>query len=141
MAFSSDRASGLFFFFSGLLSYFYVIPTFVETADSGSLHPDTFPNALSLLIAVCGLIVVVKPTRHRLHNPRDMLMSSIYFGLICLALLAMSLVGYVAVSPFLALALMLLIGERRWLWLVAGVVIMPTVIWFIVEVLLERGLP
>lgn len=141
MAFLPDRASGLFFFIAGLLSYNYVIPTFVESANTGSLHPDTFPNALSLLIAICGLILAVNPTNHRLHNTRDMLMSAVYFSLICTALLAMTFLGYVVVSPFLALLLMLLIGERRVLWLICGVAVMPTSIWFIVEVLLERGLP
>ncbi|AUQ52482.1 Tripartite tricarboxylate transporter TctB family protein (plasmid) [Phaeobacter inhibens] len=141
MAFSSDRVSGLFFFIAGLLCYFYVIPTFVESANSGSLHPDTFPNALSLLIAICGIILAVNPTNHRLHSTRDMLMSAVYFSLICAALFAMTFFGYVVVSPFLAILLMLLIGERRPVWLFSGVVIMPATIWFIVEVLLERGLP
>lgn len=141
MVLSADRASGFFFFIVATITYFYVIPTFVETADSGSIHPDTFPNALSLLIAICGLILAVKPTKHRLHSGRDMVMSGVYFTVICACLYAMTFFGYVVVSPFMALILMLLIGERRPTWLIVGVVVMPTIIWLIVEVLLERGLP
>lgn len=141
MTISADRASGLFFFIAATLCYFYVIPTFVEPADSGSIHPDTFPNAISILVAICGLLLAVKPTKYRLHSTRDMVMSGVYFALICSSLYAMTFFGYLAVSPFLALVLMLLIGERRRFWLFAGAVIMPTIIWLIVEVLLERGLP
>ncbi len=141
MAFSADRASGLFFFISGIILYLYVIPIFVEVADSGAIQPDTFPNALSIMIAVSGIILAIKPTNHRLHSTRDMMMSGMYFTVICLNLYAMTFFGYVLVSPFLALILMLLIGERRPLWLGSGVLAIPTLIWLIVEVLLGRGLP
>lgn len=141
MSFSADRASGLFFFILGTLFYLYVIPTFVESVDSGSIHPNTFPNALCIMIALCGLVLVVKPTSHHVHSVSDMAMSAVYFSVICASLYAMTFFGYVEVSPFLALVLMLLIGERRPLWLFCGVAVMPTLIWFLVEVVLERGLP
>ncbi|MCJ7871287.1 tripartite tricarboxylate transporter TctB family protein [Phaeobacter sp. J2-8] len=141
MPLSADRISGLFFFFAGLIFYLYVIPTFVEEVSSGSLHPDTLPNALSLLIATCGLVVAAKPTKHELHGARELFMAAVYFVLVWISLFAMTFFGYAVVSPVLALILMLLIGERWPGWLFSGAVIMPALIWFLVEIVLERGLP
>jgi putative tricarboxylic transport membrane protein len=141
MMLSADRATGLFFFVAGLVCYFMIIPNYVETADSGSLHPDTFPNALSILIAICGVILALKPTNHRVHSVREMAMTAVYFAILCASVYAMTFFGYVFVSPVLALVLMLLIGERRPLWLFSGVVVTPALIWWLIEIVLERGLP
>ena len=141
MPLSADRASGLFFFVAGTAFYLFVIPANVEPITGGSIHPDTFPNALSLLIALCGLALVFKPTGHRVQGAREMALAVVYFGVICLSLFAMVFMGYAVVSPALALILMLLIGERRAVWLVAGSAVMPAIIWVLVEVVLERGLP
>jgi len=51
------------------------------------------------------------------------------------------LFGFVYVGPALALAIMLMIGERRPIWLVAGFVAMPALIWFLVVQVLGRALP
>ena len=37
--------------------------------------------------------------------------------------------GFLPVAPGLALVIMLMIGERRWAWLGAGVVAVPAAIW------------
>jgi len=53
----------------------------------------------------------------------------------------MSRFGFVIVSPVLALAIMLLFGERRPIWLALGCVGMPAIIWLLVVQILERPLP
>ena len=141
MIFSADRVSGLFFFIAGAFTYFFIIPNFVEITDPGSIQPDTFPNALSLTITFCGLILAFKPTTHQLHRLSDFVLTGVYFGLLCLSVLAMTFFGYILVSPVLAMTLMLLIGERRPFWLTCGALIMPALIWLIIEILLGRSLP
>ncbi len=138
---SSDRATGAFFLLFGLAMYFLVIPLYVEQVEDGNLAPNTLPNAVSLVIAVCGGLLVLKPTGHRPPNWRRFAVTAIHVFVLGAAIYAMTWFGFVYVAPLLALILMLMIGERRPLWLVAGVIIMPAAIWFFVTQLLDRALP
>ena len=65
----------------------------------------------------------------------------LYLTVMALGLFAMSHFGFVIVAPFLALAIMLLFGERRPFWLALGCVGMPAIIWLLVVQILERSLP
>ena len=51
------------------------------------------------------------------------------------------LVGYLLAAPVMILILMLMIGERRPLWLVTGILIIPLAVWGTIELLLKRPLP
>ena len=53
---------------------------------------------------------------------------------------AMAGVGFALVAPVLALAIMLLIGERRPWWLAVGALAMPAMIWVFVVQILGRPL-
>ena len=141
MTISADRASGAFFFLFGLAMYFLVIPEYVEVTDEGNLSPNTMPNYISLIIALCGAILILKPTPHQLHNRRFFILTGVYVGILAVGIYAMSLFGFAYVGPILALAIMLIIGERRPLWLGAGFIVMPFVIWFLVTIVLGRALP
>ena len=65
----------------------------------------------------------------------------LYLVVIATGLFAISRLGFVIVSPFLAFAIMLIFGERRPGWLALGCVGMPAAIWFLVVQVLERPLP
>lgn len=141
MSFSADRVSALFFFLGSVLFYFVIIPGEVEFNDSGAIMPSTLPNVLCWVVAFFSAVLFFKPSGHKTQGRHETSLALVYFGLICLALYAMTIFGYVAVSPFFALMLMLLIGERRPLWLGVGVIAAPATIWFVVEYLLGRTLP
>jgi putative tricarboxylic transport membrane protein len=141
MTISADRMSGAFFCLFGLAMYFIVIPVYVETAEGGSLSPKTLPNIISIIIAISGGFLVIKPTAQQMRDPRKMAITGLYAALLAAGIYAMSWFGFEYVAPVLALAIMWMIGERRPLWLVSGVVIMPAAIWFAVTQLLGRGLP
>ena len=64
----------------------------------------------------------------------------LYLAVIAAGLFVMSFFGFVIVAPLLALAIMLLFGERRPLWLALGSLAMPAVIWFLVVQVLGRAL-
>jgi len=138
---NTDRATGAFFAAFGLLLYFVIIPTYVEVVDGGWVLPETIPNAVSIILGLCAVILMIKPTKHRARNASEFLSAALYFGLLAVALLVMSSVGFVYAAPILALVLMLLIGERRPFWLFMGVVVLPASIWFLVARVLERALP
>ncbi|MFK8076745.1 MAG: tripartite tricarboxylate transporter TctB family protein [Granulosicoccus sp.] len=137
----ADRFSGLFFLLLGLAMYFWVNPNYIESVDGGNLSPDTMPNILSIILAICGGLLILKPTDEQIRNPMLMAKTALYVGLLIAGIYAMSLFGFEYVAPFLALAIMLLLGERRPLWLVLGVIAMPAIIWFLVTQVLGRALP
>lgn len=137
----ADRISGLFFMALGLAMYFWVNPNYIETVDGGNLSPDTLPNIISIILALAGAFVVIKPTNHQVRNPVLMAKTGLYIALLTAGIWAMSRFGFEYVAPVLALAIMWFIGERRPLWLGLGVIVMPAVIWFLVTQLLDRALP
>lgn len=137
----ADRISGLFFLLLGLAMYFWVNPNYIESVDSRNLSPDTMPNILSIILALCGALLILKPTDEKIRNPILMAKTALYVGLLIAGIYAMSLFGFEYVAPFLALAIMWLLGERRPLWLILGVIVMPAVIWFLVTQVLGRALP
>jgi putative tricarboxylic transport membrane protein len=50
-------------------------------------------------------------------------------------------VRFLIAAPLLVMVLMLLIGERRPLWLATGIVLVPLGIWSCIELLLNQPLP
>ena len=141
MRISADRYSGTFFLLFGLAMYFLVIPTYVEITDEGNIAPSTMPNWISLVISFCGGMLLLKPTAYQTQNIRYFNVTAAYVAILSIGIYAMSHFGFEYVAPVLALALMAMIGERRPLWLLAGVVIIPATIWFFVVQILNRVLP
>lgn len=141
MGVSADRLSGGFFLLFGLAMYFLVNPTYIETVEGGNLSPNALPNVVSLVIAFCGGLLLIKPTPEQLRDPRQMAITGLYVAVLVVGIWAMSLWGFEYVAPALALVIMGLIGERRPLWLGLGVVGMPALIWFLVTQVLGRALP
>lgn len=141
MSTTADRLSGAFFLLFGLAMVFVVIPEYVEDAQGGNLSPRTMPVIVAWVIAVCGGLLVIRPTTHQAPDARFFTLAFVYVAILGLAIYAMSKVGFLYVAPVLALVLMLMIGERRPLWLGIGVVLIPAAIWGLVTQLLERGLP
>ena len=141
MARNVDRATGAFFLVFGLLLYFVIIPVHVEFIEGGWILPETIPNAVAIVLGVCGALLMLKPTIQRVQSSTEFLNACLYFGLLAVGLFIMSHVGFVYAAPLIALVLMLLIGERRPLWLGLGVVAVPAVIWVMVVQVLDRPLP
>lgn len=141
MSTSADRISGAFFVLLAMALYFYVIPTFVEQAEDGNIAPATMPNLVAIVMGLCGVVVMIRPTAHETPDLRLMARAALFAGVIALAIYAMSWVGFVYVAPVFALILMGMIGERRLLWLLIGAAGMPGLIWFLVTQVLDRVLP
>ncbi|MFY0621011.1 MAG: tripartite tricarboxylate transporter TctB family protein [Pelagimonas sp.] len=138
---NADRASGLGVFVLGLMLYFVVIPGQIETVNEGWMRPNSLPNVLALVLMACGLLLQLRATAHRIENPREMAMAALYFVVLALGLAAISLLGFTYAAPILAASVMLLMGERRPIWLGLGIFGTPLVIWLVVEQALGRVLP
>ena len=136
-----NRLSGLVVAGAGAVLLFWIIPIQTETVDSGWLRPATLPNITSIVIIITGLIHFIFPTGKEEFDWGLFLRVCMFFVISLLALYLMKLLGFLVGAPALVLAVMLLIGERRWLWLISGVVLIPAVIWVAVALLLDRPLP
>lgn len=129
----ADRISGLVFLVLGVVMLTIIIPEFVETAEGGVMQPATLPALLSWVMAGCGAWMVLRPSGFdsHLHLPAGASVRSaaLYAAVLGGAVLLMGELGFLFVAPGLALVIMLMIGERRWGWLGAGVVAVPAAIW------------
>ncbi len=141
MSATADRLSGAFFLIFGLAMYFAIIPAFVEQIDGRNLAPDTMPNVAAIAIAVCGALLILRPTTHEAPDLRYFMIATAFIVLLAGGVYAISWVGFEFVAPPLALVIMLMIGERRPFWLLMGTFVMPAAIWFLVTQVLERALP
>ena len=141
MRLETDRIAGLIVATLGLVLIVVIFPMGIEEIDDGSIRPDTLPNALAGILMICGILLAFKPGESTVRDPRELMMVLLYLAVMALGLFTMSRFGFVIVSPFLALAIMLLFGERRLFWLALGCVGMPAVIWLLVVQILERPLP
>lgn len=137
----TNRLLGLFFAAFGLLLLFVVIPQQTEVVDYGWMRPQTLPDAMAVVIGISGLALALRPRGAVTFEWRKAIRAALYLGLVCTGVYLISLFGFEIVAPPMALAIMLLIGERRPLWLVLGVAGIPFMIWLAVPVLLGRPLP
>ena len=141
MILETDRIAGLVIATLGLVLLFVVFPFAIEDMDDGSIKPDTLPNALAVFLIVCGSLLAIKKGEQTKRDPRELMLVLLYLAIIAAGLFAISHFGFLIVSPFLALAIMLIFGERRPIWLALGCLGMPAIIWFLVIQVLERSLP
>ena len=120
--------------------FFWVLPTQVEEVDYGRIIPSTVPTiAIWIIVGAAAL---------QLWQSKEVISMDIvvciralgFFGLLALAVYTMDRLGFEYVAPILARAVMLIIGERRWYWLIAGGLVIPVGVWLIVERLLDRPL-
>lgn len=138
---TADRLSGLFFVAFGVLLYLVIIPWQVETVDYGWLKPRTLPRILAVILGLCGVVLALRPPGDTAHRDTRWARAAVFACVLILSLGLMAQLGFVFVAPAMALAIMVLSGERRPKWLALGVVGMPLLIWLVVAQLLERPLP
>jgi hypothetical protein len=102
----ADRLSGAFFLLAGLALVFLVIPAFVDDVQDGNIAPATLPVLLSWVIAGGGAWLMVKPSGFRAPPHRQMVRAGLVVGILAGAVGLMSVIGFMLVSPVLALVLM-----------------------------------
>ena len=122
--------------------YFWVIPCQTESVQSICwLKPTTLPRIATLIFVIAGLLHFFFPSGTAEFDVKFSLRMGLFFGISVVGLIAMHFIGFVIAAPLLVLVIMLLIGERRPLWLFASIVFLPALIWFCVDCLLNKPLP
>ncbi len=141
MKFSSDRITGLLLLVLGVALLLGIIPAQTEAVDTGWMRPQSLPNAMAVVVALCGGWLAMRPAEHFSTQGATAARAALMLGILLAGVWFIDRFGFGLVSPVLALVIMVLMGERRWLWLGLGAVAMPAAIAFAVTVLLERPLP
>lgn len=136
-----DRAVGAACLVFALLLWFVLVPWQVETVGYGWLKPRTLPRILAVAIGLGGLALLLRPDPAPEMRPAAWGRAALFGAVLVAGLAGMAWAGFALAAPVMALAVMLLAGERRPLWLALGVAAMPAAIWLCVAVLLERPLP
>lgn len=136
-----NRISGAVVAVLGLILLFWIIPRHTEPVDYGWLRPTTLPNATAMVVLIASVIHVLFPTGKAEFDARLALRAGLFFVISTAGLYLMRHAGFLIAAPVLVLVLMLVIGERRPLWLFAGIVLVPLGIWSSIELLLKRSLP
>ncbi|MEJ2729564.1 MAG: tripartite tricarboxylate transporter TctB family protein [Deltaproteobacteria bacterium] len=136
-----NRLSGVVVVVFGLILLVWIIPWHTEAADYGWLRPATLPNVTAIIIVISGIIHVLFPAGSAEFDLQSALRAGLFFVISLAGLFIMRHLGFLIAAPLLIMILMLMVGERRPLWLVAGAVMVPLGIWSSIELLLKRPLP
>lgn len=124
----------------GLVFLFLVLPSQVEDVDFGRIVPSTVPTiALVVLTGVAAIQLFASKFSFTM-NAYVCIRAALFVGLMVLATGLIGRFGFEYIAPLFSLSVMLLIGERRWYWLIFGGFIVPVGVWLIVERLLDRVL-
>lgn len=138
----ADRIAGAAVIAFALALWFIVIPDQVDKADYGWMRPRTLPYILTAALFLLGIVLTLvtskaeMPSEHPLNRK-----ISIILGLAGLGIFVMAHWGFAFAAPLLAGTAAWLVGERRWLVLLAAGGLVPLAIWILVAYLLGRPLP
>ncbi len=136
-----NRLSGLVTVVIGLVILFWIIPAQTEVLDSGWLNPTTLPRITAVIIIIAGLFHLISPAGTAEFNVAFSFRMGLFFIITSAGIYLMDLIGFIIVAPLLVLVIMMMIKERRPLWLAMGVILLPALIWFCVDFLLDKPLP
>ena len=136
-----NRLSGLVVTLAGIILLLWIIPNQTETVAFGWLKPNTLPNIITIVIIILGLFHFILPSGKAEFDIKLALRIGLFFMITMASLYFMSVVGFLIAAPIMVMIVMILIGERRPLWLVSGIVLGPAAIWAAVDLLLNRPLP
>ena len=123
---------------------FAITTTFEEVplALSQGIPPEQFPRILVGVMALLAIVMIVQsylqPEIHRKGVPLMVLWTA---GLLILFVVLIDSVGMVAAMFLFCLALPVLWGEKRYLWVTVYAVLFPACIYVLFSVLLEVRFP
>ena len=142
MKLSADRiGGGIVVLFGGFL-LLYAIPANVRMIDGVMPYPAMFPQIAAWMFIGLGLIQMLF-VKTEADFPSGIQFLA-FLGVIFLTLIAVLFVeqlGYLPVMTALMIAVVLLVQERRPLWIAVMIVGFPIGIWLLFEQVLQRQLP
>jgi putative tricarboxylic transport membrane protein len=109
--------------------------------DDAWLRPAALPIITIAVVIIASIVHLIFPSGKAEFDVPLALRAGRFFVISLIGICLMHFVGFLIAAPLLIMVLMLLIGERRPLWLIAGIVLIPLAMWSSIELLLNRPLP
>lgn len=137
-----DRIGGGIAVLFGVFLLLYAIPANVRIIEGKMPYPALFPQIAAWMFIGLGLVQMVF-VKTRAEFPSGIQFFA-FLGAIFLTLIAVLFVetlGYLPVTVALMVAIVLLVQERRPLWIVVMIIGFPVGIWLLFEQVLQRQLP
>lgn len=144
-----DTITGSIFFVFSIFGLIFVVPqeTFSLGEDFG-LSPSFFPYVvfgllliLSGLLAIKSIFISSDEPAYRMFAAGEFNKFLLNCGLACCSIVGLHLFGFLIMAPLIITATMLIMGCRKW-WLLAVVALLPSVILYMVfVVILNLPLP
>ena len=123
-----NRLSASFFIFLGLSLIYFIFPVEIESLDYGWVRPQTLPNICALFLIIFGIVQFIFPKGKVVLEFEQILWSGVFVSAAFIAVFGFHKFGFIYTAPIFALSIMLLIGEKRILWLLLGVFLIPFLI-------------
>lgn len=141
MSWLTGRASAIVMLVVSAALILWVIPANTDPGYGGSLQPATVPTIAAALMGMGALLSLFEPGARDRPDGALFRRTAVFFGLIVLSIAVTRFAGFVWVAIPLCLSVMLVSGERRVVWLIAGALGIPFAVWLIFAVGLGRPLP
>lgn len=126
--------------FGGFL-ILYLIPNYVTYVE-GMMSPTLFPSIAAWLFLILGLIQMITSSEPiTLPSTREFLRTAVVALVMFTSIFVMGWVGYLIVAFAFMAILTVFMYERRPVWMVSTIIVMPIGVWLFFEVLLRRPLP
>lgn len=137
-----DRVLGGVVLAFGASLLLFLIPVFTTPQPGSPTDPSLFPRIAGWMFVLLGGLQIVFPGQQRLTvTLRELGRLVLVTALMVLATVLMPIVGYLPASIALMAVVMLMIYERRPLWIVLSVAFVPVTVWIVFEYGLKQPLP
>lgn len=118
----------------------FVLPGQVDPFGFGLIRSIHLPFAALVLMTISAVVMFFESDLELKIESEFMIKMIAVTGFSIIALGSLLFVNFEFSMPFFALVVMLLVGERRWYWLLSGFAV-PVLVWVLVEIVLGRPLP
>jgi len=138
-----ERILGLLSVLFGALLLAYLIPTYVSGEATETGDPTLFPRiAGGLFVLLGGLqVIFATPSQEAPPSKREISRLILFMGAMIIGTALLPIVGFIPYAMGLMAVVLVMVFERRPLWILLTVFCVPIGTWLLFEQVLQRPLP
>ncbi len=138
----TDRYLGIGVFAFGLILMLVLIPNNVTIRTGAALDPSLFPRISGWMFLVLGALLFAFPGDGKMAIPlANIVRMGTAVAAMALTALAMQYIGFFFAAIALMTVVVILVAEKRPLWVAVAIGFIPAFVWTLFEIVLERPLP